>query len=223
MRFVYKNDFFKVPKTDLTLAAALVAPVAALADATVYGKAHMVVQNASEDDGTEDVDVWSADSIDSRVGVKGKEDLDGGLKAVCQFEFKVNLDDGDALGDRNRFGGLAGGFGTVPLGRHDTPFKMSQGKFDQFGDVAGDIKSVIPGEDRVGNVIAYVSPSMGGLSIVGALVPVGRVTAPVASWTVVPTTSPLPASTRTVLSSRLWITTPMTWVWLRVPLCCAAP
>jgi predicted porin len=47
---------------------------------------------------------------------------------------------------------------------------MSQGKFDQFGDVAGDIKSVIPGEDRVDNVIAYISPSMGGLSFVGAAI-----------------------------------------------------
>ncbi|MEW8561938.1 MAG: porin [Candidatus Thiodiazotropha sp.] len=154
----------------LAIAAALVAPVAAMADATVYGKAHMVIQNTSEDDGTDDVDVWSVDSIDSRVGVKGSEDLGGGLKAVYQFEFKVNLDDGSGLGDRNQFVGLAGGFGTVLLGRHDTPLKMSQGKFDQFGDVAGDIKSVIPGEDRLDNVIAYVSPSMGGLSIIGALV-----------------------------------------------------
>ena len=154
----------------LAIAAALVAPVAAMAEATVYGKAHMVIQNTSEDDGTDEVDVWSVDSIDSRVGVKGSEDLGGGLKAVYKFEFKVNLDDGSGLGDRNQYVGLAGGFGTLLLGRHDTPLKMSQGKFDQFGDVAGDIKSVIPGEDRVDNVIAYVSPSMDGLSFVGALV-----------------------------------------------------
>jgi predicted porin len=154
----------------LAIAAALVAPAAAMAEANLYGKAHMVIQNTSEDDGTNDADVWSVDSIDSRVGIKGSEDLGGGLKAVYKFEFKVNLDDGDGLGDRNQYAGLAGGFGTVLLGRHDTPLKMSQGKFDQFGDVAGDIKSVIPGEDRVDNVIAYVSPAMGGLSFVGAAV-----------------------------------------------------
>jgi predicted porin len=154
----------------LAIAATLVAPAAAMAEATLYGKAHMVIQNTSEDDGTDDVDVWSVDSIDSRIGIKGSEDLGGGLKAVYQFEFKVNHDDGDGLGDRNQYAGLAGGFGTVLLGRHDTPLKMSQGKFDQFGDVAGDIKSVIPGEDRVDNVIAYISPSMGGLSFVGAAI-----------------------------------------------------
>jgi predicted porin len=154
----------------LAIATALVAPAAAMADATLYGKAHMVIQNTSEDDGTTDGDVWSVDSIDSRVGIKGSEDLGGGLKAVYKFEFKINHDDGDGLGDRNQYAGLAGDFGTVLLGRHDTPLKMSQGKFDQFGDVAGDIKTVIPGEDRVDNVIAYVSPSMGGFSIVGATV-----------------------------------------------------
>jgi predicted porin len=155
----------------LAIAAALVAPVAAMADATLYGKAHMVIQNTSVDDGTTDGDVWSVDSIDSRVGIKGSEDLSDGLKAVYQFEFKINHDDGDGLGDRNQFAGLAGGFGTLLLGRHDTPLKMSQGKFDQFGDIAGDIKSVIPGEDRVDNVIAYVSPTIGGgFSFVGAAV-----------------------------------------------------
>jgi predicted porin len=57
------------------------------------------------------------------------------------------------------------------LGRHDTPLKMSQGKFDEFGDLPnGDIGDVMPGEDRVDNVIAYVSPAMGGLTLVGALV-----------------------------------------------------
>ncbi len=150
----------------LAIASALVAPSFAMAEATLYGKAHMLIANT--DDGTDDV--WSVDSIDSRVGVKGSEDLGGGLKAVYQFEFKIKHDDGDGLGDRNQFLGLAGGFGTVLLGRHDTPLKMAQGKFDQFGDVPGDIKGVIPGEDRVDNVIAYVSPDMGGFSLVGAFV-----------------------------------------------------
>jgi predicted porin len=103
--------------------------------------------------------------------VKGAEDLGNGLKAVYHFEFKVNQDSGEGLGDRNQFVGLAGGFGTFLMGRHDTPLKMAQGKFDQFGDLPnGDIARVIPGEDRVDNVIAYVSPAMGGLTFVGAAV-----------------------------------------------------
>ncbi|MEL0584668.1 MAG: porin [Candidatus Thiodiazotropha sp. (ex. Lucinoma kazani)] len=152
----------------LAIAAALVAPAAAMADATLFGKAHFIIENV--DDG--DNDVWGVDSIHSRIGVKGSEDLGGGLKALYHFEFKVHQDDGaDGLGDRNQFIGLAGGFGTALLGRHDTPMKMSQGKFDEFGDLPnGDLANVIPGDDRVDNVIAYVSPAMGGLTFVGALV-----------------------------------------------------
>jgi predicted porin len=151
----------------LAIAAALVAPAAVMADATLFGKAHFIIENV--DDG--DQDEWGVDSIHSRVGVKGSEDLGGGLKAVYHFEFKVNQDSGDGLGDRNQFIGLAGGFGTALLGRHDTPLKMSQGKFDEFGDLPnGDLANVIPGDDRVDNVIAYVSPAMGGLTLVGALV-----------------------------------------------------
>jgi predicted porin len=159
----------------LAIAAALVAPAAAMADATLFGKAHFIIQNTDIDDGTAcstcDGDVWSVDSIHSRIGVKGSEDLGDGLTAVYHFEFKVNQDSGSGLGDRNQFIGLAGGFGTVLLGRHDTPMKMSQGKFDEFGDLPnGDIGSVMPGEDRVDNVIAYVSPAMSGLTFVGAAV-----------------------------------------------------
>jgi predicted porin len=144
-----------------------------MADATLFGKAHFIVQNTDIDTGSSSTsgDVWSVDSIHSRVGVKGAEDLGNGLKAVYHFEFKVNQDSGSGLGDRNQFVGLAGGFGTFLMGRHDTPLKMAQGKFDQFGDLPnGDMASVIPGEDRVDNVLAYVSPAMGGLTFVGAAV-----------------------------------------------------
>jgi predicted porin len=161
----------------LAIAAALVAPAAAMADATLFGKAHFIVENVdttttpATGGASTSADVWGVDSVHSRIGVKGSEDLGNGLTAVYHFEFKVNQDDDDGLDDRNQFIGLAGGFGTVLLGSHDTPLKMSQGKFDQFGDLPwGDIGKVMPGEDRVDNVIAYVSPAMGGLTLVGALV-----------------------------------------------------
>ncbi|MCU7811441.1 MAG: porin [Candidatus Thiodiazotropha sp. (ex Notomyrtea botanica)] len=157
----------------LAIAAALVAPAAAMADATIFGKAHFIVENVdtTASTGATSVDAWGVDSIHSRIGVKGSEDLGNGLKALYHFEFKVNQDSGSGLGDRNQFIGLSGGFGTALLGTHDTPMKMSQGKFDQFGDLPnGDIANVMPGDDRVDNVIAYVSPAMGGLTFVGALV-----------------------------------------------------
>jgi predicted porin len=157
----------------LAIAAALVAPAAAMADATLFGKAHFILEKVDTKASTaaSSVDEWGVDSIHSRVGVKGAEDLGNGLKAVYHFEFKVDPDSSSTLGNRNQFIGLAGGFGTFLMGRHDTPMKMSQGKFDQFGDLPnGDITAVMPGEDRLGNVMAYVSPAMGGLTLALATV-----------------------------------------------------
>ena len=54
----------------------------------------------------------------SRLGVKGTEDLGGGLSAVFQIETGLNSgkEAASSLGDRGAFVGLAGAFGTVTLG-----------------------------------------------------------------------------------------------------------
>ena len=72
---------------------------------------------------------------------------------------------------RNMYVGLAGGWGTFLVGRHDTPYKMSTGKLDLFVDELGDYNSLIGFNDiRVASAIAYVSPSWSGLSFAGAVV-----------------------------------------------------
>jgi predicted porin len=72
---------------------------------------------------------------------------------------------------RNMYVGLAGGWGTFLVGRHDTPYKMSTGKLDLFVDELGDYNSLIGFNDiRVSSAIAYVSPSWAGLSFAGAVV-----------------------------------------------------
>ena len=63
------------------------------------------------------------------------------------------------ISSRNQYGGLKGGFGTVKAGRHDTPLKMSQGKFDLFNDEFGDIKTLMSGELRADNMVMYGTPS----------------------------------------------------------------
>jgi predicted porin len=99
------------------------------------------------------------------------------MKAVYQLEWQVTPDDG-SFAARNQFVGLAGSFGTVLMGRHDTPTKMSQVK-DFFDDSYADLgalsvttkSSLKGGEIRVGQTLAYVSPSFGGVTLVAALVP----------------------------------------------------
>jgi predicted porin len=132
----------------------------------------------------------SMSSNSSRLGIKGDEDLGGGLKAVYQMEFGVAMDgqndngtDNHAVGinsQRNTFVGLGGGFGTVLAGRHDSLIKMTGRKYDLFGDQIGNNRNILGGsaaaasglvDGRHNNVLAYVSPSFSGVSFGVAYVP----------------------------------------------------
>ena len=58
-----------------------------------------------------------------RLGFRGTEDLGGGLKALFQVESTMTAGGAasNGFGSRPTFVGLAGNFGTVLLGRQDTP------------------------------------------------------------------------------------------------------
>jgi predicted porin len=133
----------------IAIAAAVAAP-SAFAASTVYGLAHISVdsvQNAKNGSSTtENGSVTNLASNSSRLGFKGSEDLGAGLKAIYQFETTVAFDGesstGGFGGQRNTFAGLQGGFGTVMLGIHDTPFKLVGRKYDMFGDRIGDMRNL---------------------------------------------------------------------------------
>lgn len=161
----------------LAVVAGLAAPMAASADAVMYGKVRLAVESA--DMGGAD---WARiQSYASRVGIKGSEDLGDGLSAVYKLEFGVRIADtdnefsgGSSISNRNAYVGLKGGWGTLVLGRHDTPMKMSTGVLDYFGDTAGDNNPSYTEnlQDRRANgTIAYITPSMGGLSVAAAIIP----------------------------------------------------
>ena len=174
----------------MAVAGVMAAPMAAQADATVYGKIHVSID--SGDTGGFDSPVapgseankasglyWQSNS--GRVGVKGSEDLGGGLKAVWQFESNASFGSGStSFGGRNSYLGLSGGWGTVVGGKHDTPFKSVGRWFDLFGDQVGDSRNVIQRiwgglpvdaagnsvatnwDDRPNNIIVYTTPTFGG-------------------------------------------------------------
>ncbi len=164
----------------LAVAGAFAAPAfAATSNVDVYGHLSIAVQDTD----ASGVDLDLVDNV-SRIGFKGAEDLGGGLKALWQIEQQINATSANntALGGsglRNTFVGLAGGFGTVVMGRHDTPYKMATGKYDIFGDTIGDYNagrldgvSLINNvhDARASNAIAYIAPAMGGLTLAGAIV-----------------------------------------------------
>jgi predicted porin len=114
----------------------------------------------------------------SRWGLKGQEDLGGGLKAIFQLEngfSSVNgsLGQGDRLFGRQAFVGLtADQYGTVTLGRQYDPLvDMVQGitADNYFGSTfatAGDVDNY-DNSSRTNNAIKYVSPVYAGLQVEG--------------------------------------------------------
>lgn len=156
----------------VAVAAAFAVPAIAAADTTLYGQVNFEVM------------AWDGDvntgSFGSRIGVKGSEDLGGGLKGIWQIEGNVSLVGGNSDWNRNTFVGLNGGFGTVLGGRYDHPYKIASLPFRNFGDTMVDSSAGSGSKGgnfraqsflRSSGVVAYVSPNMGGFQVLAAVVP----------------------------------------------------
>ena len=159
----------------LAVTAAISAPMLAQAeDPSVYGRLHLSYGNV--EDTSANTDNWKVRSHGSRLGFKGSRDFGDGLKGIYKVEFEVNPDsdgsDDDGIKRRNQYVGLQGSWGEVRFGRHDTPLKMSQGKFDLFGDTDGDLKNAgsQDGENRLDNILLYKNKS-GNMSYAIAIAP----------------------------------------------------
>jgi len=153
----------------LAVAGVVSAPAfAATSNVDVYGIVSYSVDQMSTGDAAGDKSDMNAGVNNvSRIGFKGSEDLGGGMKAIYQIETGLT-----AWTDRNTFVGLAADFGTVVLGRHDTPYKLGTGSLDPFADTIGDYNSIIGRSSgfadtatfdvRAPQTIAYISPTVGG-------------------------------------------------------------
>jgi predicted porin len=144
-----------------------------MADATVYGKLHMSID--AQDNGS--TSGLTHSSNDSRLGFKGSEDLGNGMSTIFQVE--VDLDGGSANNLewnnslRNTYIGVAGNWGAVITGKHDTPYKITGRKVELFGDTRGDFRQLsgrLGHEARPQNVIAYKMPTLGGFNLLAAYV-----------------------------------------------------
>ena len=134
---------------------------------TVYGKLWISIESQNTASGTE-VDMVSNAS---RLGIKGSMDFGEGIEAIYQAEYEVDPVDGTAdeskdrtFKQRNSFVGLKGSKGTIFLGKHDTATKRSQKKIDLFNDLAGDIKNILQGENRMSDLVGYTTPKINGFS-----------------------------------------------------------
>ncbi len=124
-------------KKSLIALAALTAfagAASAQSSVTLYGRVDL---SAAKPFGTDAKQIGNGSG--SRVGLRGVEDLGGGISALFQIEHRFNADTG-ALSDPSRFWGgrsivgFKGSFGQVVLGREYTPaFLQSQLAADPWG------------------------------------------------------------------------------------------
>lgn len=107
----------------------------------------------------------------SRWGLKGTEDLGGGLKAGFQLEQGFKADTGAANGGFDRVAALSlsGGFGTVSLGNQWTAFDDVLGASNSVFDSALSPTQgvwLVPNlyADSPNNTFKYTSPNFGGFT-----------------------------------------------------------
>jgi predicted porin len=108
----------------------------------------------------------------SRVGLRGREDLGGGLSAHFMLEAGLNSDDGsqadgNRLFNRQAWVGVAGPLGELRLGRQNTPQFYMNGKFDAFtsGTQASGWNNLFGAPPRADNALGLFSPDLGGFRL----------------------------------------------------------
>ena len=115
-------------------------------------------------------------NADSRLGVRGVEDLGGGLRAGFAFETGLDLDDGGGANGqtasvfwaRQANVSLTGGWGSVKLGRQYTPSTLVTSVFELTPgnnySLLGNAYRYVSFGTRVNSAFAYVTPDFSGLS-----------------------------------------------------------
>ena len=173
----------------LAIAAAISAPAFAdTSNVTVYGKADLSydsIKTGTATNGTAGTTSNRVSSNTTLIGLKGSEDLGDGLSAIWQVESLILVGNtagvatsttaasNAQIGNRNTFLGLSSASaGTVVMGRHDTPYKISTRAYDVFGDGIADSRALTGGgvaaaasfDGRQDQVVAYISPKLGGVA-----------------------------------------------------------
>lgn len=171
-------------KTRIAIASlmALAGTTAQAQSLTLYGRVDMAVayQTRLFSTPTSGVVVdgrrWLADSggsNGSRWGVRGNEDLGGGLKALFVAESGLQADTGVTGQGGRAFGrqvyvGLDSPLGRLTLGRQYTPWFDVLSTSDPFGNnLVGNSGNVEHANPRADNALIYGTPNLGGFSAQG--------------------------------------------------------
>lgn len=162
-------------KSLLALAAltAFAGVASAQSSVTLFGIVDLAARHA-KNPGQNGINTLSPNgSATSRLGLRGVEDLGGGMRAEFWLEGDLTADNGMAAGQawrRKSTVGLVGGFGEVRLGRDYTPDFWNHTVFDPFATAGvGNSVNTFPGLNgtdivRADNSVGYFLPSgLGGI------------------------------------------------------------
>ena len=178
----------------LSILAAMSGASQAQSNVTLYGNvdAAVAVTNSGAPGAANAVSVTSGTAVASYWGIRGSEDMGGGLKAMFVLQSGLDVDTGAAktysgnpstatpaapggapvtgLFNMRSFVGLEGNFGSVSLGRDYTPLYWVLVDADPFRlGLYGNSQEIVllsgTGSDRFGrasNAVFYVSPKFAG-------------------------------------------------------------
>lgn len=176
----------------VTLACAAAFPAFAQSSVTLYGIADVGLNYTSNKDGSSLVELRSGNTLASRFGFRGVEDLGGGMSAIFRLESGVNVDTGTSANanqffNRQSWMGLSSSLGQVTMGVHlptfndvfgdstnSTYFSSQAAAIDGGATAAGTTAARFNnyiGGIRVANSIKLRTASMGGLQLMGMVAP----------------------------------------------------
>jgi predicted porin len=168
----------EMPRMTRTIRIALVAVAASLCsigaaaqNAVLYGLVDASGSRTKEPGGSYRWQLDNGNLQSSFIGVRGSEDLGGGLRAVFRLESYLRIDtgssgrtDADPFWAREASVGLSGAFGSTVLGRTATPLYLATINFNPFGESAGfspsarqyfGSRGAILGDTRWNNSLSY--------------------------------------------------------------------
>jgi len=166
----------------LAVVAAFGIPTAASAQTTLFGQFKYEVGyidgGAVQSDGTVDGDNNLVHgTFGTRLGVRGAEDLGGGLQGIYRFQGNFSGANRSLATQNFRLNeeawvGLQGGFGRLLVGRSDTAVKLAAMPFRNFTDTLADFNN-IPGGWQRAEGLHYTSPNFAGATIGITIEPTG--------------------------------------------------
>src|SRR5256712_12420436 len=168
------------------VASACALPAAALAQVPswiqIYGRANVSYERITTENssntaalpaGQPNQSNWDLVDNSSRIGIRGNKDLGGGLTGLFQVESRVRLDSGgDLLSTRDSYAGLAGGFGTVRLGRTIGPVYYATYDYISMHNHDTGTSSdallaptIFGNQGFMNNTVWYTSPKFGAFTV----------------------------------------------------------